>query len=613
MPKVKSHGQAQVIRAVGYLRKSTKEDAHETSLADQKSRILKMRPKEEGMRYEIVRWYADPATPGWKRGHKRPDYFKLVNDIRDKRDVEALLVDDADRFSRADSMETVHDVQVLRELGIRYIHADNQGVKDLTKNPAMTAMQIALEANASHEHCTRLSRRIAATRAKKAAEGIRTGGRAPYAMESDGQGALRPGNHKQLKTLQWLFIQVGNHRSKNSLAAELNKRGVPGSDGGLWYGRTIEVLLRNRAYRGEFTYNKEPRSPFHRLDANGQVVEKSEANGTGKRYSKQGVYEPVIDPALFDKVQKRLDVLKRDVTRRKRIGYALTGVLVCGHCRAAGRRGSMCGMHSHGKSGNSSPIIYRCSAAGQGVGLCGHRQVRQDRILPFIVKMLGKELTDLKELLAQPPDSLSNPSKERNEHREQLEHDRDALAAKIEKAEENLLFCEDPRTRQSLDKKVSALRDQLDKLEAELTSEPGTTKGYSDDELQALADWWDKFDKTAISLPVSAEANLAHAGGLLNDPFSDESAIKVDPRAINEALLALGCEVTLWWQTRTEKSSKGNERTRHDLVRGRFRLGQQSGTVPKCYLSDSSEHRQFKNLALLSKIDRVFDGAALVG
>ena len=49
--------------------------------------------------YEIVRWYVkDKGVPGWKRGASRPDYFKLVNELKETK-AKAILVDDMDRFT----------------------------------------------------------------------------------------------------------------------------------------------------------------------------------------------------------------------------------------------------------------------------------------------------------------------------------------------------------------------------------------------------------------------------------------------------------------------------------------------------------------------------------
>jgi DNA invertase Pin-like site-specific DNA recombinase len=186
-------GNGRLIPAAGYLRKSDKKDGYETSMADQRARIKRLKPAEPDARYVIVRWYEDPGVKGWKPAAKRPDYLRMVNDLKEKKDFVAVLVDDMDRFSRRDSMETVADVQALHELGVRYIHAVNQGLKDLSRDRAMVTMRIAMEANASHEHCVRLSRRIIEKRKKAAEQGRGWAVTPPTAWRTSGSLSPSPG------------------------------------------------------------------------------------------------------------------------------------------------------------------------------------------------------------------------------------------------------------------------------------------------------------------------------------------------------------------------------------------------------------------------------------
>jgi DNA invertase Pin-like site-specific DNA recombinase len=585
-----SNGKPALIPAVAYLRKSTKEEGYEKSIADQMGRIQKLKPPEEGAEYDIVRRYEDPGIPGWKRGHKRPNYFQLVNDLKERRDVKAVLVDDMDRFSRADPMETVSDVQQLRELGVRYLHAANQGVKDLYRGPvAMLAMQISMEANASHEFSSRLSRRILSACRDKAKEGKRDG-EPPYGMVNDGKGGLAHGDPEHLEVVRWLFEQFANQlRSMNWLAGDLNARHVPGPRGGCWYVKTIAKLLRRPCYRGDFTYNQKPESQFYALDDKGEVIPKTEFDGTGKVFRKEGVYQPVVDPALFDKAQQRLGVLKVDRSRRKRTGHALTGVLFCGHCGlplyATAQKRS--GVRRDGTP-RYSPTVYRCSYYNErGQGTCNQRSVRESAILPFVLRTLGEEIDDLKELLARPPEQLTEPRRKRD--RDALRKERDKLAARIDKDEKKLLRIDDERIFKSLQKQVSALRDRLEELDAELAApvEPGFRK----QELQALADWWNKFDEEAVSMPVSTEKNMAASCGLDQDPLAEESAVLVHPLKVNDALLQLGCKIELWWETKTLRGRRGKPTPRYTLVRGRFRLGQRTGGLPRYVLEPSAWRR----------------------
>ena len=130
------------ILAVAYCRKSTnpKTDAEakrqaEKSIEDQTARIRKLHASR---RRRPVR--DSPLvltrTKAYRAGNvepSRPDYFKLVNELKETK-AKAILVDDMDRFSRADEYEVLSEVQKLREHhGIRLIHACNQGCVNIVR------------------------------------------------------------------------------------------------------------------------------------------------------------------------------------------------------------------------------------------------------------------------------------------------------------------------------------------------------------------------------------------------------------------------------------------------------------------------------------------------
>ena len=279
--------QTEVIQAVAYCRKSTNTERTEKSIADQRTRITKLKPVEESARYEIVRWYEkDKGIPGWKQGAERPDYFKLVGELKET-GAKAILVDDMDRFSRADNMDTVRDVSILRDMGVRYLHAVNQGCRDLVEGGGMVTMQIAMEANASHEFSTRLSRRIANARLDAAKQGMRSGGLPPYGMamaDADGKpiseedkGRRRGcrlifGDPKLIKIVRQIFDWFVKHlKSMNWIAAELNRQKVPARHGGVWYVKAIKEVLQRREYRGDFSYNSKKSGQFHIVNGNQEV------------------------------------------------------------------------------------------------------------------------------------------------------------------------------------------------------------------------------------------------------------------------------------------------------------------------------------------------------
>jgi hypothetical protein len=620
---------SKAIRAYAYLRKSTA-DPEEKSIGDQHTRVHEL-GHPSGARYEVVRVFADPATPGWKRGHRRPDYHRMVTFLSERRDgkVEAILVDDCDRYSRADSMDTISDINALRGLGIKWIHSGNsaQGFFDLSQDHdmGMVAMRLAMVANASHEVCLRGSRRASEGRrvGAEAREPKRTGGRAPYGMiavihaddvndtgkKKGRKRDLKPGDAEEVKVLRWLFDQFVNHlRSMIWLAGDLNRRKVPSPRGGQWSPKSIGQLLRNRIYRGDYTYNVKPSGQFTRLDARGKVVQASDLQERGKVFVREGTYKSIISPDLFAAAQRRLSKLARDRSTRKRMGYCLTGVLVCDHCNS-----KMYGCRVHG--GNSA-TVYRCGGqANRGTGSCGHRQVRESVILPFVARKLSEVLgRRVEELLTVPSADLLAPAEERRQAHSGKQRERDALARKIDAGVERILDVQDRLTRQALDKRITAMRHELAQLDLQLGAvreEPG----YTPDELQALREWWQAYEDKAIAIPVRAHNLLTiHYRNYYDSGEEDNPQVLADPRATNEALMHLGCEVRLRWQTRQVPSAKsGRMVTKHELVRGRLKIDGQNSTIPARQVLAPSGTRRFPNLArkLLSGIDEVFDGADL--
>jgi site-specific DNA recombinase len=563
-------GKVATIPAVAYVRKSTRgqrtdgREKQEKSLPVQREEVYKL-AREKGC--HILRLYEDEGISGWKREAARPGFARMLADARERHDFKAIVVDDMDRFSRADAMDVISDVRDLNKAGVATIHSVKDGdfrIGDAT-DPGMLHHLVAA-AMANHEFSRKLSRRVTRARRNAAKEGKRTGGPAPYGLKDDKAGGLVHGNARHAEVVRWLFDHFGNKlRSLTWLAGDLNRRKVPAPGGGEWFVRTISNLLRRPCYRGDFVFNRNPEGQFFGIDERGEVVERVRMDTKGHLFRAEGKYEPLVDPALYDRVQDRLAALAQHRGLRKRVGYPLTGILVCGHCGKP--------MYGMKEKKTSTYVVYRCQKdKNLGRGACGFRRVREDVILPFLLKKIGEEIQDLRELTSEPPESLLAPHREREELRKQKEQEREELAAEIGLAEKNLLRAKDDRTFKSLEAKVTAMRDRLDQLEAELSvREPNA--GFTAADLEAINDWWRAFADRALTVPVDLES--------WEDNPPTDLAVWAEPLKVNNVLRQLGAEVKLWWKTEQVRTKAGDKtRTRHLLERGRFRLGQQTGDVP---------------------------------
>ncbi|MHC4400179.1 MAG: recombinase family protein [Planctomycetota bacterium] len=561
------------ILAVAYLRKSTNEERTEKSIKDQRSRIGKLKPPEDGASYKILKWYdKDRGIPGWKRGAKRPDYHRLVEELAET-GAKAILVDDFDRFSRADPGEVIHDIQKLRELGVRFLHSANEGSRDLMGGPEVWVV-IAAEAMKGYGFSMGLSRRIANARKDAAQKGKRSGGPAPYGLKDDGRGGLLFGDPKEIRIVKLIFDWfVERKKSMNWIAWELNRKKVPTPKGGAkWYTAVVKGILKRKAYAGTFAYNQKKSGQFHVVNGDKEVVPVARYEDVDRKtwqetdeglFAQKGVYKALIPPKLFDGAQKRLKSFEGKGGRRPRKdGYPLSGIVICGECDKP--------MYGSAPPGRGYRV-YRCSTPSNS-GTCGCYEIREELILPFVLQALGEELKDLEKLLSAPPDSLAVPNKMEAEQRAEALREKDELAKQIKLNTRRMMDEPDKRKRRVMDEVLSEMHNRLEQVESELT-EDTPQKGYSREQARALHEWWTDFEKRAVSVPVDGK-QVGVVASFYQDPESEEAAVLLDARIVNEALHELGCRVELWWSTRKITLTSGKRQKRYTFERGRLRLGQ---------------------------------------
>jgi hypothetical protein len=350
---------------------------------------------------------------------------------------------------------------------------------------------------------------------------------------------------------------------------------------------TVRKLLTQAAYAGDFVYNRMKSGQFSIVNEAGEVVEADSGESTRSwkptnagLITRLGTYKPLIDPAIFAQAQARLSSFGGGKRRPHTHGYPLSRILICDNCGRA-----MYGFHPTGRE-----RAYRCRTNGvYGMGTCGNFQINEAVILPFVLRLLGEEISDLTEFLSRPPDSLVYPRREQAERRRTLERERTTLDTKIKKATERLLEIADRRTRQALDARVTAMRDELEQIDAELANKPAPERGYTRAEVRELAAWWEKFNDTAVSMPLyqmkpSTRQSYDRVGFWQQDPFDDSAAILVDRRRINEALYRLGAEVRLRWRRETVTTAGGATRNRNVFAGGRLRLGQKTRAIDSNYI-----------------------------
>ncbi len=219
----------------------------------------------------------------------------------------------------------------------------------------------------------------------------------------------------KVATVKSLFEDYANSDvGLRSLADRLNARGVAGPTGGQWYAASIKAILENRNYTGTFTWAKRREGKYHSVTA-GTVRERDRAevrlSSAGKPLAVdnpreawivvENAHEPLIEKALFERVQARLFARRRGQpgigyrtnTKKNDDAYLLSGLVFCARCG--------CKMHGSTLKRRKGETEYRypkyicstyCRSGRNNPQGCGYHAVNQELLVEILDRNLEESL-----------------------------------------------------------------------------------------------------------------------------------------------------------------------------------------------------------------------------
>ncbi|MCA1542449.1 recombinase family protein [Bradyrhizobium sp. NBAIM32] len=300
------------FRAAQYVRMST--DHQRYSIANQAATIAAYAASRN---LSIVRTYADEAQSGLKI-ENRAALIELIEDVQSGHaDFSHILVYDVSRWGRfQDTDESAHYEFLCKKAGVKVAYCaelfDNDG-------SLMSSIMKNLKRVMAAEYSRELSTKVFAGACRLSSLGFRQGGQPGYGLRREliddaghpkgtmerGQRKnlqsdrvlLRPGPHHELTIVRRIFDEfVNERRSEERIARQLNKDGITTLHGRPWTNWMVHYLLENENYIGNLVYNRRSnklrQSPKH--------------NPPECWIRSQAAFEPIVDPELFAKAQKRM-------------------------------------------------------------------------------------------------------------------------------------------------------------------------------------------------------------------------------------------------------------------------------------------------------------------
>ena len=306
------------FRAAQYVRMST--DYQRYSIENQAAVIAGYAQLHD---LSIIRTYRDQGESGLKLKN-RAGLAQLLNDVSsDQADFEYILVYDVSRWGRfQDVDESAYYEFICKQAGIKVAYCaeqfDNDGsmISSIVKN---------IKRVMAAEYSRELSAKVHAGACRFASLGFQLGGPVAYALQRvlvneklQPKGILEKGDRKYLQTdhvrlqpgaanevavVQWIFHRFLKVKSEKAVARELNRKGIPASNGGRWRGPFVTRILRNENYVGNLIYNRRSRK------LRGDPV----YNSPNLWVRSEGCIEPIVGLDVFLAAKKVIEERRVDL------------------------------------------------------------------------------------------------------------------------------------------------------------------------------------------------------------------------------------------------------------------------------------------------------------
>ncbi|MCL2797650.1 MAG: recombinase family protein [Firmicutes bacterium] len=269
--------------------------------------------------YFVIGEYVDQATTG--TSDNRPQFQQMLQDAR-KGEFKYVLVYRLDRFARNKYHSVVHKHN-LGKLGVKVISA-TEAISDSPEGKLLEGLlEMVAEMFSSNLSAT-VKRGMRESRLK----GNFVGGSILYGYKVVDKKPVIDG--EKAKAVRYMFEQYADGKRKVQIVAELNALGYRTNKGGLFTLNSFQYTLSNRKYIG---------------------VDEADGEENVVRYPR------IIEDALFNKVQERLEITKkRPAANKADVSYLLSGKLLCKHCEA-----SMFGISGTSGTKGEKHRYYACS------------------------------------------------------------------------------------------------------------------------------------------------------------------------------------------------------------------------------------------------------------
>lgn len=363
-----------MMKAIVYVRVST--DAQErdgTSLDTQERACLELAAQRG---WEVTRCIRDAASGASLEREGMQELREALN----RGEADVVVAYAVDRLSRNQN-----------HIGVLFDEFERTGarlelVTERFEDTAVGRFILAARAFIAEVEREKIVERTMRGKAERARNGRlpQATGRGCYGYRYDVESGRRQIVEEQAVVVRRIFESFDMGDSLIGIVNALNDEGIPTLLGRQWAPPTVFHILRNETYTGR-TFYRRTQVVKVRDPRTGRTRRRVVARDPSEWIEVPDATPQIIDDALFDRVQARLDDPERRRRAQRKYDYGLSGHVRCRVCESA----------MVGQTQQRRYHYYRCrrAFAGPRVDRCQMRYVRAERLERAVLNAVAERLS----------------------------------------------------------------------------------------------------------------------------------------------------------------------------------------------------------------------------
>ncbi len=290
--------ETKVTRVAAYCRVSTLMEEQELSYESQCAYYENLIESRENM--ELVGIYGDQGFSGL-HADKRPEFQRLIAACTDGK-VDLVMVKSISRFSR-NTIDCQKYLKLLKEHGVT-VYFEKEG---LYSNDPQCELILKLLAAAAQEESNSISQTIKWANEKNCESGYPTR-TCCYgyvkAKRQAGEKHIWVIDEEKAKRIRLMFELADKGQNAREIAKSLREYEEEHGVTARWTASNVRSRLQNEAYKGDLLTGK----TYSPDILSGKRMKN---NGQSPQYYIEEHHEPIVSPALFDRVQRIIKKYRR--------------------------------------------------------------------------------------------------------------------------------------------------------------------------------------------------------------------------------------------------------------------------------------------------------------